>query len=218
MSKRSFKTWRIIFSALYIGLAIFAIVQAVLPGETSAAESRTFTSITTQTIFGEEVETVKVLNNSLTFKEFTAFLRKVIGHFAYFAAMGIFGFLALFRSVRTKKVVIIDLLATFFVAGLTEFLQIFLPTRVGLFSDFVLDGQGAIAAIAISCAVIAVRSKLNKGKRRPYLLYYVALPAIVFSILFMIFNADNLNAYFCFMLYFLICAASLVTIAVATHE
>ena len=205
MSKRSFKIKRYVFAAIYILLALFAIIQAAFSARYSEEVSSAFTAFASITIFGEEITEVQIMQKTLTFEEFAGFLRKLVGHFGLFAAMGAFGFLALYKVVRTKKVLIIDLLTTFSVAVITEVIQAFIPTRAGLVSDIVLDSQGAIAAVALIVAIISLRARI-KHRKHKRLTFYVAAPAILFATLFLIFNADSFYTYFCYILYITICA------------
>ncbi len=214
MSERGFKIRRIIFAAIYILLAVFALIQAAFPAEQSSEVSSVFTSFASLTFFGEEVSEVTIMQKTLSFEEFAGFLRKLVGHFGLFALMGAFGFFAIYKVLRTKKVLIIDLLTTFSIAVLTETIQSFVPTRAGLISDIVLDTQGAIAAVALIVAIISLHSRI-KYKHHKRLTLYVAAPAILFAILHLIFNADSFYTYFCYILYISVGAVSICLTAAA---
>ena len=214
MSKKSFMIKHAVFGGIYVVLAIFAIVQAILPAPQSEAVSDAFTTVTSSAVFGGEPSAVTVLNDTLTFEDFTGFLRKMVGHFGLFHVMALFGFLALYKVIRTKKIVIIDLSATILIAGLTEIIQIFVPTRIGSFADVVLDAQGATASVAIILAIISISAKLKKRRHRKHLVFYVIIPALIFSILFLLFNAESPYTRFCFVVYSSICLISTVIVAV----
>ena len=212
MSKRGFKTRRIVFSALYLALALFAIIQAALSAKYSTRVSSVFTSFASFTIFGEEITEVTILKRTLSFDEFAGLMRKLVGHFGLFAAMGACGFFALYKVMRTKKVLLIDLSATFFIAVLTETIQSFVPTRAGLISDIVLDSQGATAAVSLIAAVISLKARI-KRKRHKRLTSYVFALSLFFATASLIFSGNDFYTYFCFIRYISVCAVSLTVCA-----
>ena len=215
MSRKSFKIKRAVFGVIYVLLALFAVIQACLPSETSSSVSEVFTEVASSAVFGEQVSEVSVLNEKLSFSDFASFLRKLVGHFGLFSAMGLFGFLYLFKQTKTRKAVLIDLSATISIAIVTETIQYFMPSRIGALSDVILDAQGAVSAVSIAVAIISLQSRIKRGKKRKHIAYYVLIPALVFATLFLLFNPDTVYMRFCFILYATVCIVSDVTTILA---
>lgn len=189
---------RITAAILYFAVAVFAVIQAALPAEQSSEVSASFAIFTG--LFGEGVTEIQVLDKTVTFEDFASFLRKLVGHFGLFGFLGFLGFIAASGFKDNSKWLIIDLLTTFFFAALTETIQLVTPGRGGLFSDVVLDMQGAVMSV---CALAAIQSvyfyfKRVSMKKSAYIaaLFYVAFIALYFG-----FNSGSLNTTICFYIY-----------------
>ena len=83
-------------------------------------------------------------NNDFFFK-----IRKSIGHFGAFLVLGFFSTFAWFFIFKKKRIYLsipISLALGFIVAGLTEFIQFFVPGRTGIFDDVLLDYYGFLSS------------------------------------------------------------------------
>ncbi len=147
---------------------------------------------------GKSVGTVKVTvksvaNNSLTyefnleFKEiekinpsnkdsFHKLIRKGLGHFLLFALTSIFGFIFFYTYLDDKKklwlVILLSLFTGFFIAGLSELIQYFIPGRSGVFSDVLVDflgyGAGTLITLAIILIIWLIKYLVIRNKKVDY--------------------------------------------------
>lgn len=90
-------------------------------------------------------------------KEFYYTIRKSIGHFAAFFVLGMLGALA-FSIIFDKKKWLFSIpmncVLGFMIAGLTEFIQKYVPERYGCWDDVWLDYAGYISASVVFTGVV----------------------------------------------------------------
>ncbi|MCR4879342.1 MAG: VanZ family protein [Bacilli bacterium] len=102
-----------------------------------------------------------VINND-NYLSFSEFVRKSIGHFLLFMADGIFTFLFLYELNKEVKYkgkkewhyVVFSLVLGILLAGLSELIQHFVPTRFGSFKDVAVDSLGFILGALITYLII----------------------------------------------------------------
>ena len=109
--------------------------------------------------------------NKNNFSSFSAFIRKYGGHMIVYLVMAIFGYL-FFHSYfeKEKEKYMFGLPATFtigfMVAGLTELIQHFNPTRSGEWRDIGIDYLGYAIGTAITLIVLIVIYFINKATNK----------------------------------------------------
>lgn len=107
-----------------------------------------------------EIE-AKQLINDLNFDDFHSFIRKFAGHLSLFLVTAIFGFLffyTFFKEEKHKYIfgLPITLLLGFMVAGISEWIQYYVPTRSGLFSDVLIDFLGYSVGTILSLLIYLI--------------------------------------------------------------
>lgn len=154
---------------------INATVVGISPGTvTISAVSRADDSVTatiTLTI------TPATLINDSNFGDFQGFIRKAVGHFLLFFVDGVFGFWTFYLFLKDKNkrlslTILFSLGVGLFFAGLSEFIQLLVPGRAGLFLDVVIDFSGYLVATLVLALIIFIEKKrrqaalllLNKDK------------------------------------------------------
>lgn len=102
--------------------------------------------------------------------EFFRAVRKAIGHFGAFAAVGLIGTIMFFLWMRKKWFPLgvgINFTCGFGLAALTEYIQTFVPGRYGAWSDIWLDFSGfSIAAGVTTLVIIAIYLIKKYGKKK----------------------------------------------------
>ena len=177
------------------------MIEAAHPEEQSSEVSASFAIFTG--LFGEGVTEIKVMDKTVTFEDFAGFLRKFIGHFGLFGLLGFLSFIATSSFKDKSKWLIIDLLTTFFFASLTETIQLITPGRGGMFSDVVLDMQGAVLSVV---SLTAIQSVVYAIKKEPQAKpnYIATLFFISFIALYLGFNSGSVNTTICFYFYLIV--------------
>ena len=154
--------FKIVLLILYIGWAVFLIIEAAMDGAASSNQSGTVTEIvvdTVNSIAGKEV----MQNNEKT----QLITRKLVGHFLSFTLLGVFSSLTyfLFMKKRLWLPMIINFAAAFAFAALTEFIQSFKAGRSGNFVDICIDFGGfLVSGITISIIFIIKHYKKSPIK------------------------------------------------------
>lgn len=123
----------------------------------------------------ENIEINIQVKNQTLIKNLTDFLvktRKALGHFGAFMIMGIFSTLTYMLYIKRNKwdlAILINLLQGFFLAMLTEIIQLFVPNRSGLFSDVLIDFSGFMISYLVLTIYILVchnnKKKTHQVKR-----------------------------------------------------
>lgn len=100
-------------------------------------------------LFNIKVERQKVIEDLASF---FYKIRKNIGHFGAFFVLGVlasFAFLFMFDYKKWYLAIIVTFVSGFAIAGLTEFIQVFVPGRSGVWSDVCLDMYGFLLSFSI---------------------------------------------------------------------
>ena len=99
-------------------------------------------------------------NNDFFFK-----VRKSIGHFGAFLVLGFFSTFAWFYIFKKRKIYLsipISMALGFIIAGMTEFIQYFVPGRTGIFDDVLLDYYGFLSSSLVLSIIIIVIIVIKK--------------------------------------------------------
>ena len=94
-------------------------------------------------------------------------VRKSIGHFGAFLVLGIFSsltYLLYFNSKKWKITLPINYLQGIGLAFLTEFIQLFVPGRVGSLTDVLIDSTGFIISSTIIIIIFIIKNLKKKQK------------------------------------------------------
>lgn len=102
--------------------------------------------------------TAKQAINEYNFSSFAQFMRKFAGHMLLFLVTSIFGFLFFFNFFDDKKrrflfAICCTLVVSILTAGLSELIQLMVPTRSGTFLDIGIDILGSVIGIILVSAV-----------------------------------------------------------------
>ena len=111
--------------------------------------------------FSKELQvtvTAKQAINEYNFSDFHDFIRKFSGHMLLFLVTTMFGFLFFYEYFDDKKQRFLFALCfalgiSLIVAGLSELIQLFVPTRSGTFMDVGIDFLGAVIGMIIVSAI-----------------------------------------------------------------
>ena len=106
------------------------------------------------------------------YDDFSGFMRKAAGHFTLFLVNAVFGmifFYTYFDDIkRIWTSIIVSSSIGLVIAGLSEFIQLFVPGRSGTFVDVGIDFLGYVIGTAITIGVIYliryIKSKRDKKK------------------------------------------------------
>lgn len=133
--------WIVIVLAIMIN--IFIIVNACLPADPSTQESNWIVQPIKAIINAIRTDTI----NETNIDQFSSFVRKFIGHFSLFVVSGVLTtlsvkFIYYDLSKNFVKFAIISSISGFFLAFLTEFIQLFVPGRSGELLDVLIDFSG----------------------------------------------------------------------------
>lgn len=163
-SKR-FLVLSIIFSVLAIVLNAFIIYQSCLGSADSTEWSSPVVEAAATVVNTIKPETITEVN----MPDFSLFIRKAIGHYGLFGLDGIITTLALiFATYETKfyskyKGIIYSLIFGFFMAFLTEGIQLFTPGRSGEIMDALIDSSGYLTSfLAILLILLIIYKKTEK--------------------------------------------------------
>ena len=114
--------------------------------------------------------TAKDKINEENYENFHQFVRKGIGHFSLFLVTAIFGTLFFYTYNDDKKKTWIYLLVSLgigiFVAGLSELIQFFIPTRSGLLSDVGIDSLGYLIGELVTFGVIMLIVFIKQKRKK----------------------------------------------------
>lgn len=161
-NKRHF-VFTIVIFALALTMNIFIIVQACLNGDASTSSSGLLVNMLKSFINLFNKETI----NEENIGAFTTVVRKLIGHFGFFAISGVLTtwsiYLVSYYLKKYKQYMGIIFSSCFglFLAGLTELIQSFVPDRSPQVTDVLIDFGGYLlgAGIVILIVFIHLRRK-----------------------------------------------------------
>lgn len=110
------------------------------------------------------IKAMEVINNN-NMTEFGAYLRKAVGHFSLFFINGILGFMTFYfflSKVKPWQTLLFALIPGLFFAGVSEFIQLFVPDRGASIADVGIDFLGYVAACLIIYISIFFDSRIKK--------------------------------------------------------
>lgn len=110
------------------------------------------------------IKAMEVINNN-NFTEFGAYLRKAVGHFSLFFVNGILGFMTFYFFLSKAKpwqTLLFALIPGIFFAGVSEFIQLFVPDRGASIFDVGIDFLGYLAACSIIYLGMYIHSNIKK--------------------------------------------------------
>ena len=151
-----------IFFGLSVALSLFLIINGAIPGDNSAIESNFFARLFANIINAFKSDTI----NDSNFESFARVLRKLLGHFLAFSVDGVFISLTCYYFLRQKEwskwyyPIIISFGVGLFVAGLSEFLQVFTIGRYGSFIDIGIDMGGYALGVFVVFLILFLTHKL----------------------------------------------------------
>ena len=117
----------------------------------------------------------KQVINEKNFGDFASFMRKAAGHMGLFLVTAISGFVFFYFFLEDSKhrfllAVLLTLGVGVLLAGISEFIQYFVPSRSGEIADVGIDTIGTVLGIGLSSLVTAIilwikKKKENKNKK-----------------------------------------------------
>lgn len=114
--------------------------------------------------------TAKDAINEDNYDDFHGFIRKASGHFLLFLITAVFGTLFFVTYINNDKYIwlsgCLSLGIGVITAGLSEFIQYFIPTRKGSFSDVGIDSLGYLIGILLTIGVILIIKLINQRKQK----------------------------------------------------
>lgn len=151
----------IIFAVLFGMITSVILVFSGFSGEISSSQSGFIVNVLTSVLrfFG-------VILNETQLDTFAYLVRKLIGHFLIFVLDGLFAYFAYHYLLRLKSkwlVITISVATGFFVAGLSELIQLFTSGRSGSLVDVAIDLSGVIVGAAIAMFITwPIKEKTEK--------------------------------------------------------
>lgn len=141
-----------VFLALYILFAAATIFTSCRPGASSENDSSVFTAI---------ISSIKPLNDfGERYGDFEGLLRKLCGHYALFAASGVFFALTIYFFKHSVPLAIyLSFVSGIMLGAVNETIQYFVPLRNGSVTDVILDAHGYFVGAAITLSLIIVLCK-----------------------------------------------------------
>ena len=161
ISNKKHFIWTIVIVAIAIAINIFIIIQSCLNGVRSTSSSGWVV-----TLFKNIINTFsKDAINDGNISTFTYVIRKLIGHFGLFVLSGVSSTLALhFASYYLKNYkwwygLVFTLFFGLFLAGLTELIQSFIPSRSGEVLDVLIDFSGYVLGTGIIVLILFLTNR-----------------------------------------------------------
>ena len=148
----------ILISVFALAINIFIIVQASLNGASSTDNSNGVASVVENIVNGISPGTVNESNYGI----FLYVIRKLVGHFGLFVFDGLFTswaiylWLAPLKFYKLYRFTYISLGYGFFLGGLTEIIQLFVPGRGGAFTDVLIDFSGFILGFLLIFIIVFI--------------------------------------------------------------
>ena len=158
MQNKKHLVFTIVVSALALAMNIFIIVQACLNGEQSGSASGILVNILKSFIGIFNKEAI----NEENIGTFTSVIRKLIGHFGFFALSGalttwsVYLVTCYLKKYKHYMGIIFSLCFGLFLGGLTELIQVFVPGRGPQVTDVLIDFGGYILGAAIVILILAI--------------------------------------------------------------
>ena len=168
--KKGYWITLIIITALSVGMNAFIVLQSCLDGAQSTGSSNIAANFFKAIINFFSPNAI----NEGNWDSFCGVIRKLIGHFGFFAISGVLTTLSVdlwmhpYAAYRPYKPFIISLSGGFFLAGLTELIQRFIPNRSGEFKDVLIDFGGyLLGAFLVFLVIMLIVTKKKKKLQNP---------------------------------------------------
>lgn len=147
---------------IFIILTIVIVVFASFSGDVSGEQSSTLGQFI--------VSFLSRLNINLSATQLDSlqvFIRKAIGHFGLFFLNGIFATLSghYWLALNSKAKTLVVFSIGVFLAGLSEFIQVFAPERGPSFGDVLIDVSGFVLGILFSLIMFNLIAKKDAYKK-----------------------------------------------------
>ena len=150
------KITRIVFLIIYFALFTYHCLSSLQSASESSELSMGITEIVVKIIesFKQEVKDVDKLHS---------IVRKVIGHFAYFGLIGLFGFLTYyFFTESLKYTLIFTAISGALMALESELLQFFASERGPSIVDALIDYSGYVLASLALFLIVYIAKQIKK--------------------------------------------------------
>ena len=114
----------------------------------------------------------KVMEDTMTKKSFSKFVRKGLSHFMGFVVFGLISCFMFLLFINTnydgnkKLSIVVTIINGLVFASLTEFIQIFAIDRTAQFKDIAIDYLGYMLAVVISFIIITIIYLVKKHKQK----------------------------------------------------
>ena len=114
----------------------------------------------------------KVMEDTMTKKSFSKFVRKGLSHFMGFVVFGLISSFMFLLFINTnydgnkKLSIVVTIINGVVFASLTEFIQIFAIDRTAQFKDIAIDYLGYMLAVIISFSIISITYLIKKHKQK----------------------------------------------------
>lgn len=114
----------------------------------------------------------KVMEDTMTKKSFSKFVRKGLSHFMGFVVFGLISSFMFLLFINTnydgnkKLSIVVTIINGLVFASLTEFIQIFAIDRTAQFKDIAIDYLGYMLAVIISFSIISITYLIKKHKQK----------------------------------------------------
>lgn len=158
--------------AIFIALTLLILAESLLPGDVSAAQSGSVSGaignlpgIDKDEIAGGTEEELGDQYGEAFAVNFNYIIRKILGHFILFAALGVFAALTfyMFRGASAHNLWAVPLTGLG-IAALSEIFQLpfFTSGRVANIDDVILDFIGYATGAGIVALIVFIRNKKHK--------------------------------------------------------
>lgn len=145
----------------------------IITGNAQGECTITITSLSNESLnktFNLKVKIKKAIDDD-NFTDFASFMRKFAGHFSLFLLTAVFAMIFYYTYIDDfKKLWLTSLLTLgsgFITAGISELIQLFVPTRSGVWLDVGIDFLGFIIGAGITLLIILlIRFIVNKKKAK----------------------------------------------------
>lgn len=167
MKKYTVLKW-IIFSVA-IATNIFIIVNSCISGGVSANQSNVIANAAEKIINGIKPGSI----NNENYSNFASLIRKLFGHFGLFCFSGVFTTWTFYLFLNNTKLnYFLKFSGVSFgvgiaIAGLSEFIQIFVPGRSGSIADVGIDSAGYLIGVLLVIFILFLAKKpiFNRVKK-----------------------------------------------------
>lgn len=146
----------------YITILFLIISRAAQSGIESSKESNAVTDVVIEVVDTINPGEVSI-KDKYPLESIRHFVRKAIGHYGLFLALGLFSCL-LFDAFLKRKIIKHSIIITsgFVIAALSELVQLLADSRGPAFKDVLLDYAGYCTGIAIIYILLIIINSLKK--------------------------------------------------------